>query len=302
MKHTLGKRELVRAERRAQRLRLVPTPAPEVERPTTRGDCLQHSAGRPCPFVSCRYHLFLDVRHDGALNVPFGEDAAALETMKDTCALDVAARGAQTLEEVAGLINVTRERVRQLEARALQRLRDYCEDHELEPGDILADAPENEAKQETPMMEAVEVSDERGTSKDKREVAAAMLRAGASYVEVEEAIRKRFGHRFGPGQIAALRKDLQLPPGKPGRRPQNPQAASAPGPVLPTPAQVADDLDQEPPRAYPPPSPSDELRECMLQLLRLMKARRVASITLWDDGRAEVQRMEEIHLLLGAAS
>ena len=49
-------------------------PTPEgVERPHTRGDCLEggSNAERPCPFVSCRYHLALDVQRNGSLTVNF---------------------------------------------------------------------------------------------------------------------------------------------------------------------------------------------------------------------------------------
>src|SRR3984957_9957175 len=34
-------------------------PEVDVERPQTRADCA--SGERPCPFVSCKHHLFLDV-------------------------------------------------------------------------------------------------------------------------------------------------------------------------------------------------------------------------------------------------
>jgi hypothetical protein len=40
-----------------------------------------------------------------------------------TCALDVAEAGGLTLEEVGNIIGVTRERVRQMQVRALEKLR-----------------------------------------------------------------------------------------------------------------------------------------------------------------------------------
>ena len=45
--------------------------------------------------------------------------------MTETCALDVADRGGITLEEVGEIMNLTRERVRQVETAGLARLQDY---------------------------------------------------------------------------------------------------------------------------------------------------------------------------------
>ncbi len=42
--------------------------------------------------------------------------------MKETCALDVADRGGTTLEDVGAIMNLTRERIRQVEVRALAKL------------------------------------------------------------------------------------------------------------------------------------------------------------------------------------
>lgn len=42
--------------------------------------------------------------------------------MQDSCSLDVADRGGVTLEEVAPLMNITRERVRQIQAEACQKI------------------------------------------------------------------------------------------------------------------------------------------------------------------------------------
>jgi hypothetical protein len=90
------------------------------ERPRVRGDC---SAGeRPCPWVSCKHHLYLDViPESGSIKLNF-PDLEPWE-LAETCALDVAARGGETLEEVGGLLNITRERIRQVEVRALLKLR-----------------------------------------------------------------------------------------------------------------------------------------------------------------------------------
>jgi hypothetical protein len=89
----------------------------DVERPKTRSDCI--NGERPCPFVSCRYHLYLDiVRGSLKLNFPDKE----VDELEETCALDVADRGGETLERSGHFINVTRERLRQIEDQAVQKL------------------------------------------------------------------------------------------------------------------------------------------------------------------------------------
>ena len=91
----------------------------EYERPADREDC--RFGARPCLYVACRFHLYLDVNpRTGSIKFNFpGKEVHELE---ETCALDVAERGGITLEEVGGLMNLTRERVRQLEAEALEDL------------------------------------------------------------------------------------------------------------------------------------------------------------------------------------
>ena len=93
------------------------------ERPRTRGDCIGHDG--PCPWISCRHHLYLDVvGHDGSIKVHFPDVSPEdLDRLPATCALDVAdEQHGATLEQVGEILNVTRERARQLEERALRRL------------------------------------------------------------------------------------------------------------------------------------------------------------------------------------
>ena len=88
-------------------------------RPKTRSEC--KDMDRPCPFVSCKYHLYIDVhpvRGSIKLNFP---DIEVWE-MSESCALDVADRSGITLEEVGEIMNLTRERVRQVETQALAKL------------------------------------------------------------------------------------------------------------------------------------------------------------------------------------
>lgn len=87
-------------------------------RPATRGDCA--NVARPCPYVGCRHHLYLDVTESGALKVEDGEPW----DMKHSCSLDVADEGGLTLDEVGQILGLTRERVRQIEERAAQHYRE----------------------------------------------------------------------------------------------------------------------------------------------------------------------------------
>jgi hypothetical protein len=91
----------------------------DYRKPRSRADC--ENAARPCPFVTCKYHLYLDVNPaTGAIKLNFPD--VEVWDMKESCALDVADRGGITLEEVGEIMNLTRERIRQLEADGLRVL------------------------------------------------------------------------------------------------------------------------------------------------------------------------------------
>lgn len=112
--------------------RLLYPDEPGVERPRTRADCLPGgcNAVRPCPFVSCAHHLYLDVSaRTGAIKLNFPD--LEPDELRDTCALDLAARGGVQLERVGAAMNLTRERVRQIEVRALAKLAAVIETHAL---------------------------------------------------------------------------------------------------------------------------------------------------------------------------
>ena len=98
---------------------------PQHWRPTTRAQC--KSMPRPCPYVGCRYHLFLEIKRLGGLQFPWGDDVEALREMPQTCALDVADADGATLDTVGEYTAMTRERVRQIENAALDKLRETNE-------------------------------------------------------------------------------------------------------------------------------------------------------------------------------
>ena len=90
-------------------------------RPQTRGECA--NVARPCPYVSCKHHLYIDVNpNTGSIKVNF-PDKEVWE-LEQSCSLDVAQQGGITLEEVGEILNLTRERIRQVEVRGLLKLRE----------------------------------------------------------------------------------------------------------------------------------------------------------------------------------
>lgn len=89
------------------------------DRPRQRGDCRGHAG--PCPWVACKHHLYLDINpNTGSITLNF-PDLEPWELVQ-TCSLDIAERGGSlTLDEIGAHLNITRERVRQIEVRALLR-------------------------------------------------------------------------------------------------------------------------------------------------------------------------------------
>jgi len=114
---TIAMKRLTREELRLGALLNPPIDEP---RPQTRGEC--ENDIRPCPWVACKHHLYLDVNPEtGSIKINF-PDLEPWE-MSETCALDVADRSGITLEEVGEIMNLTRERIRQVEVRGLLKLK-----------------------------------------------------------------------------------------------------------------------------------------------------------------------------------
>lgn len=93
--------------------------AREDSMPRYRSEC--RDGPRPCVWARCRYHLYVDVSlTTGSLKLNFPH--LDMEAIPSTCALDVADAGATTLEETGRFMNLTRERVRQIEVRARRKV------------------------------------------------------------------------------------------------------------------------------------------------------------------------------------
>ncbi|HEX9241032.1 MAG TPA: sigma factor-like helix-turn-helix DNA-binding protein [Anaeromyxobacter sp.] len=128
---TMSRKEIARELRRQRAFGLVDPELDqtireiEAARPRSRADCA--TAARPCMFISCKHHLYLDVNPStGSIKLNF-PDKEVWE-LEETCALDVADKGGITLEEVGAIMNLTRERIRQVETRGLLKLRVIAED------------------------------------------------------------------------------------------------------------------------------------------------------------------------------
>jgi hypothetical protein len=141
---TMSRKEMARDLRRR---RLTGQTDPEEEellrtmdtnRPKTRADCI--NTPRPCMFVSCKHNLYLDVNPEtGSIKLNFPDKE--IWELEYTCALDVAEKGGITLEEVGEIMNLTRERIRQVETRGLMKLREATEAEPPHPPAPLDSGP-----------------------------------------------------------------------------------------------------------------------------------------------------------------
>jgi len=82
------------------------------DRPEKRRDCARGL--RPCPYVGCKYHLYLCVNPQTG-SIKFNHPDKEVWELEQTCALDMADQGGMTLDGVGKMMNLSRERIRQLE-------------------------------------------------------------------------------------------------------------------------------------------------------------------------------------------
>lgn len=93
---------------------------PIVRRPKTRGECV--GGARPCPFVGCRYNLYLDISARGNIKFNFPDLPPEDMPAYRSCALDLADSGPLTLYEIGAALNLTRARAMQIVQYLMDRL------------------------------------------------------------------------------------------------------------------------------------------------------------------------------------
>lgn len=128
---TLSVKRLAKRDLRTEAELYPEQPGVDYLRPRVLAECDSVGLGTaiPCPFVSCKHHLALDVNENGNIKLNFPH--LDVWEMDATCALTVASEGGTTLDGVAEAMNITRERVRQLEVKALRALRVEAESRGL---------------------------------------------------------------------------------------------------------------------------------------------------------------------------
>lgn len=168
-------------------------PETDYYKPRARAECLD--GPRPCPYVSCQHHLFLDVSaRTGAIKLNF-PDLEVWE-MNETCALDVADRGGTTLEDVGAIMNLTRERIRQVEVKALAKLealkdmnalRDYVEEGPVGKRrlPVLAQPDADDEDEDLELADDELDADDADDKLDKLEPPAAVLDAAVAEFDAE---------------------------------------------------------------------------------------------------------------------
>ncbi len=116
-------------------------------RPRYRWQCAD--VPRPCPYVGCQHHLYLDVEQDGSLRLNFPD--VEPDELKWDCAADLAEDGMAHGAELAKRLNLSREEGRKKLLAAVKRFAETWEKQTGEHAPLLnmtenerRDAPEPE--------------------------------------------------------------------------------------------------------------------------------------------------------------
>lgn len=137
-------RERLLAQQRVQRarqpfvLKPIDTGPATINLPKIYGDCakMRELNGGPCNVVGCKWHAFtmLPAKILGYINRGERDDDKILERLfeKETCILRACDRGLDTLEEIGQICRVTRERIRQIEKKAVGKMKHFSRRKKLE--------------------------------------------------------------------------------------------------------------------------------------------------------------------------
>ena len=94
---------------------------PHADRPRFREEC--RGGPRPCPLVGCPHNTFLNITSTGRIQLAHGKRNPEDMPPDESCSLDVADSGPQTLSRVGEIMGLTRERIRQIETKCLEKIR-----------------------------------------------------------------------------------------------------------------------------------------------------------------------------------
>jgi hypothetical protein len=178
---TISITRMTKRERQLGRLLYPEQPGIDYERPQTRGDC--ENGPRPCPYVSCVHHLYLDVSdRTGAIKLNYPD--LEVDELDESCALDIADRGGVTLEETGAIMNLTRERIRQLELIALAPLRPLFE--AMGGPEAFSNALGGDGRRRLPVLR----TSEAGVARPAGGFTHRPLRERAWYAPTMEAVRR----------------------------------------------------------------------------------------------------------------
>lgn len=122
--HTVSVKRLSKRELERGAAEYPEQPGRDYLRPRTFEECDSVGLGDlfPCPFVSCKHHLYLDVNPRTG-SIKFNFPGREVDELPATCALRVAQHGGRTLDAVAEVMALTRQRLSQLEDRILDKIR-----------------------------------------------------------------------------------------------------------------------------------------------------------------------------------